>query len=48
MFPYGTRIRDYIHVENIAFAHIDSSRYLENGGNSEVLNCGYRNLLKES
>ena len=39
--PDGTGIRDYIHVEDLASAHIDSLRYLENGGNSQVLNCGY-------
>ena len=37
----GTGIRDYIHVEDLAAAHIDSLRYLEDGGNSEVVNCGY-------
>ncbi|MEI6330029.1 MAG: UDP-glucose 4-epimerase GalE [Pseudanabaena sp. ELA645] len=37
----GTGIRDYIHVEDLAAAHIDSLRYLEDGGNSEILNCGY-------
>ncbi len=37
----GTGIRDYIHVEDLATAHIDSLRYLEDGGNSEVFNCGY-------
>jgi len=39
--PDGTGIRDYIHVEDIATAHIDSLRYLEDGGESQVLNCGY-------
>ena len=39
--PDGTGIRDYIHVEDLAAAHIDSLRYLEDGGNSEVFNCGY-------
>jgi UDP-glucose 4-epimerase len=39
--PDGTGIRDYIHVEDLATAHIDSLRYLEDGGNSEVFNCGY-------
>lgn len=39
--PDGTGIRDYIHVEDLAAAHIDALRYLENGGESEILNCGY-------
>lgn len=39
--PDGTGIRDYIHVEDLATAHIDSLLYLEDGGNSEVFNCGY-------
>jgi UDP-glucose 4-epimerase len=39
--PDGTGIRDYIHVEDLAAAHIDSLRYLENGGESQILNCGY-------
>lgn len=39
--PDGTGIRDYIHVEDLAAAHIDALRYLENGGASEILNCGY-------
>jgi len=39
--PDGTGIRDYIHVEDLATAHVDSLRYLEDGGNSEVFNCGY-------
>ena len=39
--PDGTGIRDYIHVEDLAAAHIDALRYLEEGGESEILNCGY-------
>ena len=39
--PDGTCIRDYIHVEDLAQAHVAALRYLENGGSSEVLNCGY-------
>jgi len=39
--PDGTGIRDYIHVEDLATAHIDALRYLEAGGNSQILNCGY-------
>jgi len=37
----GTGIRDYIHVEDLAAAHLDALRYLRNAGRSTVLNCGY-------
>jgi len=39
--PDGTGIRDYIHVEDLASAHISSLDYLRNGGNSTTMNCGY-------
>ena len=39
--PDGTGLRDYIHVEDLATAHVDALRYLRNGGESVVLNCGY-------
>ncbi|GAB6077179.1 UDP-glucose 4-epimerase GalE [Desulfurobacterium crinifex] len=39
--PDGTCIRDYIHVDDLAEAHILALEYLLGGGNSEVLNCGY-------
>jgi UDP-glucose 4-epimerase len=39
--PDGTGVRDYIHVEDLATAHLDALRYLRNGGPSTVLNCGY-------
>lgn len=39
--PDGTAIRDYIHVEDLATAHVDSLRYLEQNGESQILNCGY-------
>jgi UDP-glucose 4-epimerase len=39
--PDGTGIRDYIHVEDLARAHLDALAYLADGGASEVLNCGY-------
>lgn len=39
--PDGTCIRDYVHVEDLAQAHLDSLHYLEGGGNSETFNCGY-------
>ena len=39
--PDGTGLRDYIHVEDLASAHIDALSYLRNGGKSTTLNCGY-------
>ena len=39
--PDGTCIRDYIHVEDLASAHVRALEYLEAGGESQVLNCGY-------
>jgi UDP-glucose 4-epimerase len=37
----GTCIRDYIHVSDLVAAHMDALHYLKNGGDSQVLNCGY-------
>lgn len=37
----GTCIRDYIHVDDLAAAHLAALEYLAKGGASEVLNCGY-------
>jgi UDP-glucose 4-epimerase len=37
----GTCVRDYIHVDDLAAAHLDALRYLEGGGAPTVLNCGY-------
>jgi UDP-glucose 4-epimerase len=37
----GTGIRDYIHVEDLARAHVDALAYLAAGGESDVFNCGY-------
>jgi len=39
--PDGTGIRDYIHVVDLAAAHISALQYLRDGGASTVLNCGY-------
>jgi UDP-glucose 4-epimerase len=39
--PDGTGLRDYIHVEDLATAHLDALAYLRDGGDSTVLNCGY-------
>jgi UDP-glucose 4-epimerase len=38
--PDGTAIRDYIHVADLADAHIRSLNYLRKGGNSEFINLG--------
>lgn len=37
----GTGVRDYIHVEDLADAHIKALEYLRAGGQSNILNCGY-------
>ena len=39
--PDGTCIRDYIHVEDLAAAHLKALDYLRGGGASTTLNCGY-------
>ncbi len=39
--PDGTGIRDYIHVEDLADAHLKALDYLRAGGESTTLNCGY-------
>ncbi|MES2711463.1 MAG: UDP-glucose 4-epimerase GalE [Pseudomonadota bacterium] len=39
--PDGTGVRDYIHVSDLAQAHVAALRYLGAGGGSQVLNCGY-------
>ena len=39
--PDGTGLRDYIHVEDLASAHLDALTYLRAGGESTTLNCGY-------
>ena len=39
--PDGTCIRDYIHVTDIARAHILALEHLLKGGPSDTLNCGY-------
>ena len=38
--PDGTGIRDYIHVEDLAEAHVAALRYLEAGGATTALNLG--------
>lgn len=37
----GTGVRDYIHVEDLASAHLAALTYLRKGGDSATLNCGY-------
>ena len=39
--PDGTGVRDYIHVEDLADAHVKALCYLRDGGGSTTLNCGY-------
>jgi UDP-glucose 4-epimerase len=39
--PDGTGVRDYIHVVDLADAHLLAVDYLRGGGASETLNCGY-------
>lgn len=39
--PDGTGVRDYIHVEDLADAHLKAVDYLRAGGASATLNCGY-------
>jgi len=39
--PDGTCIRDYIHVSDLVAAHALLLDYLEEGGSSVTLNCGY-------
>ena len=37
----GTCVRDYIHVEDLAKAHVMALAYMADGGQSDILNCGY-------
>ena len=39
--PDGTGVRDYIHVEDLAAAHLHALNYLRSDGDSTTLNCGY-------
>ncbi len=38
--PDGTCIRDYIHVTDLADAHVRALQYLENGGSNMAMNLG--------
>jgi len=37
----GSCVRDYIHVTDLADAHVQALRYLRSGGDSFTANCGY-------
>lgn len=39
--PDGTCVRDYLHVDDLADAHVLALDYLSHGGKSDVFNCGY-------
>ena len=38
--PDGTAIRDYIHVDDLAEAHVKALEYLEAGGETNIINLG--------
>jgi UDP-glucose 4-epimerase len=39
--PDGTGVRDYLHVEDLASAHLNALQFLRAGGKSSTLNVGY-------
>jgi len=39
--PDGTGVRDYLHIEDLAAAHLNALQYLCGGGKSTTLNVGY-------
>lgn len=39
--PDGTCIRDYVHVDDLARAHVEALLHLSRGGEPFVANCGY-------
>ncbi len=39
--PDGSGVRDFIHVEDLAHAHVLALQYLLDGGKSNIFNCGY-------
>jgi UDP-glucose 4-epimerase len=39
--PDGTGVRDYLHIEDLAAAHLDALKYLRSGGANTTLNVGY-------
>ncbi|WP_204312758.1 NAD-dependent epimerase/dehydratase family protein, partial [Escherichia coli] len=38
--PDGTCVRDYVHVADVADAHLSALRWLNSGGHHVVLNVG--------
>jgi UDP-glucose 4-epimerase len=36
----GTCVRDYVHVSDVANAHVDAAQYLQDGKESQILNLG--------
>jgi UDP-glucose 4-epimerase len=39
--PDGTCVRDYVHVDDLARAHVEALAHLAGGGASFTANCGY-------
>ena len=39
--PDGTPVRDYIHVSDLADAHLVAAKYLNKNNKSDIFNCGY-------
>jgi UDP-glucose 4-epimerase len=39
--PDGTGVRDYLHIEDLAAAHLNALQYLRGGSKSTTLNVGY-------
>jgi UDP-glucose 4-epimerase len=39
--PDGTGVRDYLHIEDLAGAHLNALQYLRGGGKPTTLNVGY-------
>ena len=39
--PDGSGIRDYIHIEDLASAHLSALQYLDEGGEPTAMNVGY-------
>ena len=39
--PDGTGVRDYLHIEDLATAHLNALQYLRGGSKSTTLNVGY-------
>lgn len=39
--PDGTGVRDYIHVVDLANAHLEALKFMEEKNESRVFNCGY-------